>query len=132
MHYSADHGDNGLRIADYWEDLRESDDTFGRPRLTPVTLKFDPIVLKKIKMLARKRVIPYNAYVRYLLAKGVEDEISIKRPLDHYAPYGPCRFVTGAKDWSSWGSRTRVSAISPGGSFRRRSTPPTRFESTHR
>jgi predicted DNA binding CopG/RHH family protein len=69
-------------IADHWEDLRESDDTFERPRLTPVTLKFDPIVLKKIKMLARKRGIPYNAYVRYLLAKGVEDEISIKRPLD--------------------------------------------------
>jgi hypothetical protein len=26
-------------------------------------------------MLARKRAIPYNAYVRYLLAKGVEDEM---------------------------------------------------------
>ena len=67
-------------IADYWEDLRESDDTFERPRLTPVTLKFDPIVLKKIKMLAKKRGIPYNAYIRYLLAKSVEGEISVKRP----------------------------------------------------
>jgi hypothetical protein len=42
-------------IADYWKDLRESDDTFERPRLTPVTVKFDPLVLRKIKMLARKR-----------------------------------------------------------------------------
>jgi predicted DNA binding CopG/RHH family protein len=67
-------------IADYWEDLRESHDTFERPRLTPVTLKFDPIVLKKIKMLAKKRGIPYNAYIRYLLAKSVEDEIVIRRP----------------------------------------------------
>ena len=32
-------------IADYWKDLRESDDTFERPRLTPVTVKFDPLVL---------------------------------------------------------------------------------------
>jgi hypothetical protein len=24
-------------IADYWEDLKESDDTFKRPKLTPVT-----------------------------------------------------------------------------------------------
>lgn len=65
-------------IADYWKDLRESDDEFERPRLTPVTLKFDPLVLKKLKMLARKRSIPYNAYIRYLLARGVEDEINIK------------------------------------------------------
>lgn len=65
-------------IGDYCKDLRESGDTFKRPKLTPVTLKFDPIVLKKIRMLARKRGIPYNAYIRYLLAKGVEDEITIK------------------------------------------------------
>jgi len=65
-------------IADYWKDLRESDDAFERPRLTPVTLKFDPLVLKKIKMLARRRGISYNAYIRYLLARGVEDEISFK------------------------------------------------------
>ena len=67
-------------IADYWEDLRESGDSFKRPRMTPVTLKFDPIVLKKIKMLAKKRGIPYNAYIRYLLARSVEDEISVTRP----------------------------------------------------
>jgi predicted DNA binding CopG/RHH family protein len=65
-------------IADYWKDLSESDDTFIRPKLTPVTLKFDPLVLKKIKFLAKKRGISYNAYVRYLLAKSVEEEIPHK------------------------------------------------------
>lgn len=66
-------------IADYWEDLKESDDRFKRPKLTPVTIKFDPLVLKKIKMLAKKRGISYNAYIRYLLAKSVEIEI-IQKP----------------------------------------------------
>ena len=65
-------------IADYWADLPESDDTFKRPKLTPVTLKFDPLVLKKIKMLARKRGISYNAYIRYLPARGIEDDIHRK------------------------------------------------------
>jgi hypothetical protein len=37
--------------------------------------KFDPLVLKKLKMLARKRGVSYNAYIRLLLAKGVEKEI---------------------------------------------------------
>lgn len=67
-------------IADYWEDLKSSDDTFKRPKLTPVTIKFDPLVLKKIKMLARKRGISYNAYIRYLLARGIEDEMIHRRP----------------------------------------------------
>ena len=62
-------------IADYWEDLKESDDTFKRPTLTPVTIRFDPLVLKKIKMLAKKRGLSYNAYTRYLLAKSVELEL---------------------------------------------------------
>lgn len=62
-------------ISEYWGELEESNDTFERPRLTPVTLKFDPLVLKKLKMLARKRGISYNAYIRLLLAKGVEKEI---------------------------------------------------------
>lgn len=62
-------------ISEYWEDLEESTDTFERPKLTPVTLKFDPLVLKKLRMLARKRGISYNAYIRLLLAKGVEKEI---------------------------------------------------------
>ena len=63
-------------IADYWKDLRESSDIFNRPKLTPVTIKFDPLVLKKIKMLARKRGLSYNSYVRYLLAKSIEEEIT--------------------------------------------------------
>lgn len=62
-------------ISEYWEDLEESTEIFNRPGLTPVTLKFDPLVLKKLKMLARKRGISYNAYIRLLLAKGVEKEI---------------------------------------------------------
>lgn len=62
-------------IADYWDELEDSKDIFKRPKLTPVTLKFDPLVLKKLKMLARKRGVSYNAYIRFLLAKGVEKEI---------------------------------------------------------
>lgn len=65
-------------IADYWKDLRESDDTFERPRLAPVTVKFDLLVLKKLRMLAKKKGIPYNADIPYLLARGVEDEINLK------------------------------------------------------
>ncbi len=34
-------------IADYWEDLKEYDESFKRPKLTPVTMKFDPLVFKK-------------------------------------------------------------------------------------
>jgi predicted DNA binding CopG/RHH family protein len=62
-------------IAEYWDELKESSDTFKRPKLMPVTLKFDPLVLKKLKMLARKRGVSYNAYIRLLLAKSVEKEI---------------------------------------------------------
>ncbi len=64
-------------IADYWDELNESKDFFKRPKLTPVTLKFDPLVLKKLKMLARKRGVSYNAYIRYLIAKSVEKEMSL-------------------------------------------------------
>jgi hypothetical protein len=35
-------------IPDYWEDLTESDESFKGPKLTPVTMKFDPLVLKNI------------------------------------------------------------------------------------
>jgi len=69
---------NKQSIADYWEDLTDTDDTFKRLKLTPVTLKFDPLLLKKIKMLASKRGISYNAYIRYLLSKSVEEEIIAK------------------------------------------------------
>ena len=65
-------------ISNYWEDLKKSADTFKRPKLTPVTIKFDPLVLKKIKMLANKRGISYNAYIRYLLAKSIEVEMTHK------------------------------------------------------
>ena len=34
-------------ISNYWEDPKKSDDTFKRPKLMPVTIKFDPIVFKK-------------------------------------------------------------------------------------
>ena len=69
-------------ISDYWNDLSESDDTFKRPKLTPVTLKFDPLVLKKIKMLAKKRGLSYNAYIRYLLAKSIEEDMPHKKTSD--------------------------------------------------
>ena len=62
-------------VADYWDELKESKDVLKRPRLTPVTLKFDPLVLKKIKMLAKKRGLSYNAYIRYLIARSVEKEM---------------------------------------------------------
>ena len=62
-------------ISEYWGELEETADTFKRPKLTPVTLKFDPLVLKKLKMLAQKRGVSYNAYIRLLLAKSVEKEI---------------------------------------------------------
>ncbi len=42
-------------VADYWEDLKESDDTFKRPTLTPVTIRFDPLVLKKNKDACKKK-----------------------------------------------------------------------------
>jgi vacuolar-type H+-ATPase subunit C/Vma6 len=62
-------------ISEYWDELEESDDSFKRPGLIPVSLKLDPIVLKKLKLLARKRGISYNAYIRYLLSKDIEKEI---------------------------------------------------------
>ena len=68
-------------ISSYWEDLKESEDSFKRPKLTPVTLKFDPMVLKKIKMLAKKRGLSYNAYIRYLLSKSIEKEMTKSQPL---------------------------------------------------
>jgi predicted DNA binding CopG/RHH family protein len=65
-------------IVNYWDDLSECKDSFKRPKLTPVTLKFDPLILKKIRMLAKKRGLSYNAYIRYLLPKSIEDEMTHK------------------------------------------------------
>ena len=62
-------------VADYWEELPECNDTFKRPKLKPVTLKFDPLVINKIKLLAKKRGVSYSAYIRYLLAKSIESEL---------------------------------------------------------
>jgi hypothetical protein len=50
-------------IGNYWEDLLESKDTFKRPKLKAVSIKFDPLVLQKVKMLAKKRSLPYSAYM---------------------------------------------------------------------
>ena len=62
-------------VADYWEELPECNDTFKRPKLKPFTLKFDPLVINKIKLLAKKRGVSYSAYIRYLLAKSIEFEL---------------------------------------------------------
>jgi predicted DNA binding CopG/RHH family protein len=62
-------------IADYWDELKEGKDFFKRPKLTSVTLKLDPLVLKRLKMLAKKRGVPYSVYIRYLVAKSVEKEM---------------------------------------------------------
>ncbi len=66
-------------IGDYWKDLRESGDTFGRPKLTPV-LKFDPIVLKKIKMLAKKRGAYPTTHTSGISWPGVWKTRSTSRP----------------------------------------------------
>ena len=65
-------------VGDYWDDLPKCNDTFKRPKLKPVTLKFDPLVIKKAKMLAKKRGVSYSAYIRYLVAKSIESELMPK------------------------------------------------------
>ncbi len=61
--------------ADYWDDTEECDDTFKRPKLKSVSLKLDPAMLEKIKVIAHKRGLSYNALIRYLLSKGIEKEL---------------------------------------------------------
>jgi len=61
-------------LADYIEDTEECDDVFTRPKLMPVSLKMDPNFVKKLKIMAKRRGISYNAYIRYLLSKGLEEE----------------------------------------------------------
>lgn len=61
-------------LADYIEDTEESNDVFIRPKLMPVSLKIDPNFVKKLKMMAKRRGISYNAYIRYLLSKRLEEE----------------------------------------------------------
>jgi predicted DNA binding CopG/RHH family protein len=61
--------------ADYWDDMEECDDTFKRDKLKSISLKLDPGLLEKIKVIAHKRGLSYNALMRYLLSKGIEKEI---------------------------------------------------------
>jgi len=61
--------------ADYWGDMEECDDTFKKPKLQSISLKLDPGLLKRIRLIAHKRGLSYNAMIRYLLSKGIEREI---------------------------------------------------------
>ena len=61
--------------ADYWDDMKECSDTFKRSKLKSISLKLDPGLLEKIKVIAHKRGLSYNAMMRYLLSKGIEKEI---------------------------------------------------------
>jgi predicted DNA binding CopG/RHH family protein len=61
--------------ADYWDDMEECDDTFKKPKLKSISLKLDPGLLKRIRIIAHKRGLSYNAMIRYLLSKGIEREI---------------------------------------------------------
>ncbi len=63
--------------ADYWDDTEECSDTFKRPKLKSISLKIDPNTLEKIKVVARKRGLSYNAFIRYLLSRGLENELKI-------------------------------------------------------
>ncbi len=61
--------------SDYWDDMEKCDDAFKRPKLKSVSVKLDPGLLEKIKVIAHKRGLSYNALIRYLLSKGIEREI---------------------------------------------------------
>lgn len=60
---------------DYWDDMEECDDTFKRAKLKSVSLRLDPGLLDKVRVIARKRGLSYNALIRYLLSKGIEREL---------------------------------------------------------
>ncbi|MBM4334047.1 MAG: hypothetical protein FJ117_22995 [Deltaproteobacteria bacterium] len=60
---------------DYWDDMEECDDSFKRLKLKSISLKLDPGLLKRIRIIAHKRGLSYNAMIRYLLSKGIEREI---------------------------------------------------------
>ena len=61
--------------ANYWDNMEECDDTFKRSKMKSISLKLDPGLLEKIKVIAHKRGLSYNALMRYLLSKGIEKEI---------------------------------------------------------
>ena len=61
--------------SDYWDDMQECNDTFKRGKLKSISLKLDPGLLQKIRVVAHKRGLSYNALIRYLLSKGIEREL---------------------------------------------------------
>lgn len=61
--------------SEYWEDMEECDDTFKRPTLKPLNIKIDPNMFQKIKALAKRKGLTYNAYIRLLLSQGLEKEL---------------------------------------------------------
>jgi hypothetical protein len=65
----------GHSSSEYWEEMEETDDTFIRPKLKSISLKLDPGLLGRIRVVAQKRGLSYNAMMRYLLSKGIDREI---------------------------------------------------------
>ena len=91
-------------IADYWGDLKESDDTFKRPTLTPVTIRFDPLAHKKIKMLAKKRAFLQRIYTIFACKecriRAGQQAITVG-PETHPGPYPPSQFrlILKGRSW---------------------------------
>ncbi len=63
-------------FTDYADDTVECDDTFKRPNLKATTLRLDPLMVKKLKAMARKKGLSYNAYARVLLMKAFKEELA--------------------------------------------------------
>lgn len=61
--------------ADYWDDTEERDDAYVKPRLESISLKIDPGLLNKARVIANKRGLSYNAMIRYILSKGIDREL---------------------------------------------------------
>lgn len=61
--------------ADFWDEMKESGDTFKRPVLKPLSIRIEPNMFRKVKALARRKGLTYNAYIRLLLAEGLEREM---------------------------------------------------------
>jgi len=51
--------------AEYCDDLSECSDTFKRPKLKPVTLKFDPLCLKNQYTLEKAKAVFQRLYKIY-------------------------------------------------------------------
>ena len=61
--------------ADYWDDTEECDDVFVKTKLKSISLKIDPGLLNKVKVIAHRRGLSYNAMIRYILSKGIDQEL---------------------------------------------------------